>query len=47
MTMEKQRKSLHWFLVMAKQKRITADDLNLPSDNLRERNDVLRVPTNS
>lgn len=47
MTMEKQRKSLHWFLVMAKQKRITAEDLNLPSDMLRERNDVLRVPTNS
>lgn len=47
MTMEKQRKSLHWFLVMAKQKQITADDLNLPSDMLRERNDVLRIPTNS
>uniref|UniRef100_A0A8W8JSA0 Uncharacterized protein n=1 Tax=Magallana gigas TaxID=29159 RepID=A0A8W8JSA0_MAGGI len=47
MTMEKQHKSLHWFLVMAKQKRITAEDLNLPSDMLRERNDVLRVPTNS
>ena len=30
MTSEKQRKSLHWFLVMAKQKRITIDDLDLP-----------------
>lgn len=45
--MEKQRKSLHWFPIMAKQKRITAEDLHLPSDMLRERNDVLRVPTNS
>lgn len=47
MTMKKQCKSLHWFLVMSKQKQITADDLNLPSDMLRERNDDLRIPTNS
>ena len=29
MTMEKQRKSLHWFLIMAKQKRITYEDVHV------------------
>ena len=29
MTSESQRKSLHWFLVMMKQKRVTANDIDM------------------
>jgi hypothetical protein len=48
MTQENQRKSLHWFLVMAKQKRLSAvDDLNLPTNVPTEKSDILQVPTYS
>lgn len=48
MTLEKQRKSLHWFLTMAKQKRLTAaDDLNLPTSKSTEKCDILQLPTYS
>lgn len=43
MTIEKQRKSLHWFLTMAKQKRITAaDGMDLATT---EKCDILQMPT--
>nr|XP_022328665.1 uncharacterized protein LOC111127726 isoform X1 [Crassostrea virginica]XP_022331633.1 uncharacterized protein LOC111129505 isoform X1 [Crassostrea virginica] len=42
MTAESQRKSLHWFLIMMKQKRIMVNDMDI--SELRQEKDVLSLP---
>ncbi|KAK3082515.1 hypothetical protein FSP39_020178 [Pinctada imbricata] len=41
-TSDAQRKSLHWFLVMMKQKKITVEDFN--SMQVREQRDIMTLP---
>lgn len=45
MTMEKQRKSLHWFLTMVKTRRVTYEDLHMSGPEPRQP-DILEIPSN-
>ena len=45
MTMSSQRKSLHWFLTIVKEKKIVVDDVNM--DNIRDERNVLKLHTSS
>lgn len=47
MTKEKQRRSLHWFLTMVKQKQVTIEDLHMPETDLLPLPNILEMPTSS
>lgn len=47
MTIDRQRRSFHWFLTMVKQKQVTIDDLHIPEDNLPASPNILEMPTSS
>lgn len=43
MTMQSQRKSCHWFLLLVKQKRVIIDDLNIPDEDYTKK-DISKLP---
>lgn len=43
MTMQSQRKSCHWFLLLVKQKRVEIDDVNIPDED-NTKKDISKLP---
>lgn len=43
MTMQSQRKSCHWFLLLVKQKRVEIDDANIPDEDYIKKN-ISKLP---
>lgn len=43
MTMQSQRKSCHWFLLLVKQKRVEIDDVNIPDEDYTKK-DISKLP---
>lgn len=43
MTMQSQRKSCHWFLLLVKQKRVIIDNLNIPDEDYTKK-DISKLP---
>jgi hypothetical protein len=45
MTMDRQRRSLHWFLIMVKNKRVTYDDVHVASGTVPDQPHVNDIPS--